>query len=76
MAFFLADDHDELVVGLLAAAAGDGGAGDEHTWIDAVLFLTADFREVVVHVLKDVTQADTLRVADDAHLVHRLDLRF
>ena len=76
VAFFLADDHDELVVGLLAAAAGDGGAGDEHTRIDAVLFLTADFREVVVHVLKDVTQADTLRVADDAHLVHRLDLRF
>ena len=56
--------------------AGDGGAGDEHTSDRCCALPVRRFREVVVHVFKDVTQQIRLRVADDAHLVHGLDLRF
>jgi hypothetical protein len=73
---FLADDHDRLVVDLLATLAGDVGPGDEHARIDAVIVLTADLGVVVVDVFKDVFQADALRMSHDAHLVHGRQLAF
>jgi hypothetical protein len=48
-----------LVVDLLAALR-DVGPGDEHARVDAVVVLAADLRVVVVHVLKDVLEADAL----------------
>ena len=76
VALFLADDHDGLGVHLLAAAAGDDRTGDEHAGVEAVLVLAAHFGEVVVDVLQDVTQADTLGMAHDAHAVHGRDELF
>ena len=70
VALFLPDDHDGLGIGFFAAPPGDDGPGDEHAGVEAVLVLPPDFREVVVDVLQDITQADTLRVTHDAHLVH------
>jgi len=70
VALLLADDHDRLVVDLLAAPAGNVGPGDEHARVDAVVVLAADLGVVVVHVLKDVLETDALRVPHDAHLVH------
>ncbi len=73
---FLADDHDRLIVDLLALTTGNVGAGDEHARVDAVIVLTADLGVVVVHVFEDVFQADALRVPHDAHLVHGCQVAF
>ena len=67
---FLAYDHDGLGVALLAPAAVDDGAGDEHAGIEAVLVLAAHLCEVVVDVFQNVAQGDALGVPDDADLVH------
>ena len=50
--------------------------GDEHAGVEAVLVLAAHFGEVVVDVLQDVTQADALGMAHDAHAVHGRDELF
>ena len=76
VALFLPDDHHRLGVGLLAPAAGDHRAGDEHAGVQTVLVLAAHFREVVVDVFQNVAQADALGVAHDAHPVHGHDAVF
>ncbi len=71
---FLPDDHDRLMMHALAGAARDIGAGDDHARVDGVFVLPADLGIVVVDVLEDVLEADTLRMAYDPHLVHRGEL--
>ena len=70
MALFLPDNHDELAVLLFALVAGNGGAGNDHAGVYAVLILSADFGKVVVDIFQDVPQAKTLRMAHNAHLFH------
>ena len=64
------------MIHLAVTLARDVGAGDDHGRIVGVLALPADFGVVVVHVFKDVAQADAVRMTHDAHLVHGGELVF
>ena len=76
VALFLTDNHNRLGIGLLAPAAGNHRAGNEHAGVQAVFVLAAHLGKVVVDVFKNVAQADALGVAHNAHPIHGGNARF